>query len=156
MLLAGCSGSTTNDATVPEDGPVAEGPPPGDGPRPDAPRKEGGSRDLYPAHYITFNESLCPGIANGTKKSTLRNKHVTYVAVGEWVRLICSTSKTTFKALVTVVRHTTWGEITEEEYKADGFSSQAQMMQTMQTYYPGITLTDPATVIRWDNTSPYP
>ncbi len=114
-----------------------------------------GGKDL-PTHYITFNESLCSSVGNGSKKLTLRNKHVTYVAVGEWVKLICSTSKTTYKAQVTEVRHTTWGGITADEYTADGFSSQANMLSIMQTYYPGITLADPATVIRWDHTSPYP
>jgi hypothetical protein len=117
----------------------------------------GGSKDQATlAHYLSFNESLCSGIANGSKKLTLRNKHVTYLTVGEWIKLICSTSKTTFKAQVTEVRHTTWGGITADEYSADGFSSQANMMSIMATYYPGITLGDPATVVRWDHTAPYP
>lgn len=164
LTLAGCSGSSQTDA-LPPDGPVADGPPTtGDGPRSDGPRADGSPQkqdrrttDMpYLTHYLTFNESLCAGIGDGSKKSTLRNKHITYIVAGEWIKLICSTSKTTYKGLVTVVRLTTWGGITAEEYQADGFSSQAQMLQIMQTYYPGITLTDPATVVRWDQTQPFP
>jgi len=127
-------------------------------------KPDGGPKDQGPTgdglpylkHYLTFNESLCAGIANGTKKTTLRNNHRTDIVVGEWIRLICSTSKTTFKAQITVARLTTWGGITPQEYMADGFSSQAEMMQIMQTYYPGITLTSPATVYAWTGTAPYP
>jgi hypothetical protein len=150
---------TTDGPVVTGDGPVVIT----DGPRRDGPRSDkikvadGKSKnDLYPQRYLTFNESLCSGIADGSKKSTLRNKHVTYIVAGDWIRLICSTSKTTFKGHVTMVRLTTWGGITPAEYQADGFSSQAQMLQIMQTYYPGIALTDPATVVTWDQTSPYP
>jgi hypothetical protein len=161
LAVAGCSGSTTNDALPPDDGPVADGPStPGDGSRSDGPQPQQDKRlgDLpYLQHKLTFNESLCAGIGSGTKKSTLRNgTYWSLLVVGEWVKLECSTSKTTYKAQLTVVRVTTWGGITAEEYMADGFSSQANMMQIMQTYYPGITLTDPAMVIRWDKTSPYP
>ena len=110
----------------------------------------------YLQHYLSFNESLCPGIASGAKKITLRNGHRTGFAVGEWIKLICSTSKTTFKGQLTVIRHTTYGGITAQEYTADGFSSQADMMQGMSQYYPGITLTSPATVFRWTGTAPLP
>jgi hypothetical protein len=122
------------------------------------PPKDGGVTDGLPylQHYLSFNESLCASIGSGAKKITLRNGHDTYIAVGEWIKLICSTSKTTYKAQVTEVRHTTWGGITPQEYGDDGFSSQAQMLATMQTYYPGITLNDPATVYRWTGTAPYP
>jgi hypothetical protein len=116
-----------------------------------------GSKDLPTfAHYLSFNESLCAGVGSGSKKLTLRNKHITYLTVGEWIKLICSTSKTTYKGQVTEVRKTTWGGITADEYTADGFSSQANMLSIMQTYYPGISLSDPATVVRWDRTAPYP
>jgi len=153
---------TTPDLEVADAAAGDGSPPSGDqGKKPDSkptPAVDGaGYKDQHTyAHYLSFNESLCAGVGSGSKKLTLRNKHVTYLTVGEWIKLICSTSKTTYKGQVTEVRHTTWGGITAEEYGADGFSSQANMLEIMKTYYPGITFDDPATVVRWDNTGPYP
>jgi uncharacterized protein YqfB (UPF0267 family) len=115
-------------------------PPP---PKDDCPHK--------PTSSISFNESLCPGLASGAKTITLRNNHRSSISEGDWTKLVCSTSKTTFETQITVVRLTTWGEITAEEYKADGFSSQDNMMQIMKQYYPNITLTSNATVYRWES-----
>jgi hypothetical protein len=123
---------------------------------PPPPPEDAGPTDGLPylQNRISFNESLCASIASGAKKITLRNGHWTKIAVGEWVKLVCSSSQTTFKAQITLVRHTTWGGITEQEYKDDGFSSQSQMLQKMQEYYPGIALGDPATVFRWKDMEP--
>ncbi|MFH1131454.1 MAG: lamin tail domain-containing protein [Pseudomonadota bacterium] len=107
-----------------------------------------------PTKTISFNESLCENIANGKKKITLRDGHRTDIKENEWAKLVCSTSKTTFEGLITLVRLTTWGEITEQEYSADGFSSQDEMMQALKQYYPNITLESKATVLGWDNTTP--
>jgi Lamin Tail Domain len=130
------------DAGVPAD----QGPPPDTGGLP------------YLKNSISFNGSLCPNIANGSKKITLRNKHYYgFLQVGEWVKLKCSTSPAQyFKGQLTAVRLTTWGGITATEYMADGFKDQSQMMSIMQTYYAGITLSDKATVIRWTKTAPLP
>jgi hypothetical protein len=166
-LIAACSNGSGPqvDLTPTTDHPAVtpDGPPSSDalqdGPHADRGKAadKGKTSDLpYLQHYLSFNESLCADIASGVKKSTLRNNHVTYIVAGEWIKLICSTSKTSFKALVTMVRLTTWGGITPSEYQADGFKSQAEMMQTMQTFYPGITLSGNASVVTWDKTSPYP
>ncbi len=145
----GSPGEASSCASKPKDAGVRDGSSTKDG--------SGKLDGIKITHSLSFNESLCASITNNTKKTTLRNKHnVAGISVGEWIKLICSTSKTTFKAQVTLVRLTTWGGITAEEYMADGFSSQAQMLQIMQTYYPGITMTDPATVYAWDKSLPYP
>lgn len=106
-----------------------------------------------PTASISFNEGLCAGLASGSKKITLRNNHRTTINEGDWTKLVCSTSKTTFETQITVVRLTTWGEITAAEYKADGFSSQDNMMQIMKQYYPNITLESNATVYGWESVS---
>lgn len=110
----------------------------------------------YLKNSISFNESLCPYIANGSKKITLRNGHWTKIVVNEWVKLRCSTSGKQFKAQITQVRHTTWGGITATEYTSDGFKDQQHMITFMQQFYPGITLTDKATVFYWTGTAPLP
>lgn len=106
----------------------------------------------YLKHSISFNSSLCGGIKSGSKKITLRNNHWTWIVKGEWVYLKCGGVK--YKAQLTEVRLTTWGGITKQEYTDDGFSSQSNMMAVMKTYYPGITLSSKATVIRWAKAIP--
>lgn len=49
------------------------------------------------------------------------------------------------------VRHCTASEITEEEYKADGFSSQNDMILQMKRFYPDFCFNSETTVIRWKN-----
>ena len=117
---------------------------------------DGGTGDGLPylQHSISFKDYLCPGIESGTKKITIRNGHWDWVVAGEWVILKCSNTTKQFKAQLTMVRWTTYGGITPQEYMADGFSSQAEMLQSMSQYYPGITLSSDATVIAWKDTSP--
>jgi len=102
-----------------------------------------------PSKRLTFNEALCGALTAGTKKITIRNGHRTDVDVGDWAKLICSTSNTTFESQITVRRHTTYGEITQEEWEADGFASQSDMLEGLKVYYPDITLASDATVFRW-------
>lgn len=53
----------------------------------------------------------------------------------------------------TVLHNTTCDGITRREYTDDGFTSQAQMLSTLQKYYSCITLSSSATVIRWASPS---
>lgn len=114
----------------------------------------GGDGLPYLQHSISFKDYLCPGIESGTKKITIRNGHWDWVVAGEWVILKCSNTTKQFKAQLTMVRWTTYGGITPQEYTADGFSSQAEMLQIMSQYYPGITLSSDATVIAWKDATP--
>jgi hypothetical protein len=41
--------------------------------------------------------------------------------------------------------------VTEEEYRADGFTSREDLLSGMKKYYPNLTLESPITVIRWEN-----
>jgi hypothetical protein len=102
---------------------------------------------------IQFNPGLCPYLVAGAKNITLRNGHDTSPKVGDWARLYCTGYDMEFEALITEARHTTYGGITAQEYQDDGFQSQAEMLQIMALYYPGITLSSNATVFRWSNTT---
>ncbi len=51
----------------------------------------------------------------------------------------------------TNVVHKTLGEVTEEEWLADGFISQEDLLSGMREYYPSIELSSPVTVLFWEN-----
>ncbi|QQG45120.1 MAG: ASCH domain-containing protein [Candidatus Sungiibacteriota bacterium] len=85
----------------------------------------------------------------GSKQITIRDGHRDYRLGG--VMLCCPDKPWCVAADITVVRHTTYGEIVEEEYKADGFLSPQEMIEGMRRFYPYADFDKPATVIRWNN-----
>lgn len=99
---------------------------------------------------VRFAEHLCPRLEADSKRITLRARHRTAIAVGQWVQLVCMESGARFRARVTEVRHTTWRGITDRELADDGFAGRDRLLPIMRRYYPGIGLDDPATVYRWD------
>lgn len=90
-------------------------------------------------------------ILHGTKKISIREGHRDYRR-GK-VMLCCHLEPWAVMADITDVRHTTLKEVTEEEYKADGFENQEDMLCGMQRFYPTMTMDSPVTVIKWDNVS---
>lgn len=52
---------------------------------------------------------------------------------------------------VTNVRKCKLSEVTEEEYLADNFKDQDDLLAGMKTYYPNLTWDSIVTIIRWDN-----
>ncbi len=53
------------------------------------------------------------------------------------------------------VKHITMAEITKEEWEADGFTSQDDMLQGMKKFYSNIELGSPVTILSWNNVSGY-
>lgn len=106
-----------------------------------------------PVKTLAFDQGLCEAIGNGSRTIALRPKHSQWIAVDDWVRLVCSGDQTVHQAQVTQARLTTWGEITLDEYQAAGYASQQDMMDDKSEDYPGITLESPATVFRWTTIS---
>jgi hypothetical protein len=47
------------------------------------------------------------------------------------------------------VRHTTLDMVTEEEFNADGFKDQEDMLDSLIEYYPDLTMESEVTIIRW-------
>lgn len=88
-------------------------------------------------------------ILDGRKKITIREGHRDY-RNGK-AMLCCHLEPWAVMAEITNVRHTTLREVTEEEYVADGFESQDDLLLGMQRFYPNMTTDSPVTVIRWDN-----
>ena len=48
------------------------------------------------------------------------------------------------------VKHTTLESVTEEEYKADGFSKPQKLINGLRKFYPDLIWEDEVTVIRWE------
>lgn len=53
----------------------------------------------------------------------------------------------------TNIVHKTLGEVTEEEWLADGFTGQEDLLSGMREYYPNIELNSPVTILFWKNVS---
>lgn len=84
-------------------------------------------------------------LLTGTKKISIREGHRDYKP-GPGV--ICDPVDSFVVGVTfTNVAHKTLGEITEEEWLADGFVSQADLLTGMRQYYPNIDLTSPVTVL---------
>lgn len=49
------------------------------------------------------------------------------------------------------VRKCKLSEVTQEEWEADGFVSQEDLLTGMRIFYPDITLESTVTIIRWEN-----
>lgn len=82
------------------------------------------------------------------KKITIREGHRDYtngpVLVG------CPNLDWCVMRNIVDVRHTTLECVKEEEYIADGFETDEDMMDGLKIYYPNIKWDSPVTVIRWE------
>lgn len=67
------------------------------------------------------------------------------------VMLCCHVVPWAVLAEITSVRHCILREVTEEEWKNDGFFSQDGLLRGLQRFYSHMTLDSPVTVIRWQN-----
>ena len=102
---------------------------------------------LY-ALLITPNHRMRTNIIYREKTITIREGHRDY-RPGP-VMICCHLVPWAVMADITNVRHCTLCEITQEEYEADGFNSQDDMLQGMQRFYPNMTLDSPVTIIIWE------
>lgn len=89
-------------------------------------------------------------ILSGKKKISIREGHRDY-QVGKPVMLCCHIVPWVVMADVISVRHCTLGEVTEEEYRDDGFETQEELLVGLQQFYPDMTPDSPVTVICWEN-----
>uniref|UniRef100_A0A831YPZ1 ASCH domain-containing protein n=1 Tax=candidate division WWE3 bacterium TaxID=2053526 RepID=A0A831YPZ1_UNCKA len=65
--------------------------------------------------------------------------------------LCCPDDPWCVKAEITKVRHCLLFEVTEEEWRADGFTSREELLEGMRHFYPHLTWESAVTVIYWDN-----
>lgn len=76
------------------------------------------------------------------------------VAKGE---LLLFDHHTPFIAMVDIVyfRYCRLGDVTSEEYQADGYNTQEELLADLQRYYPTVTLDSVVTVIKYANVRGY-
>lgn len=53
------------------------------------------------------------------------------------------------------VKHILLSEVSPEEWEADGFVSQEDMLEKLKKFYPNINLDSPVTILFWENVRGY-
>ncbi len=103
---------------------------------------------LY-ALLIASDPKMRLNLLLGIKQISIREGHRDYKP-GPGV--ICDPSDSFVVGVTfTNVVHKTLSEVTENEWLADGFTSQEDLLLGMREYYPSIELTSPVTVLFWEN-----
>jgi len=97
---------------------------------------------------IASDPQMKINIMTGYKNITIREGQRDY-HLGD-VILFDEKDSWVVRAKIIDIQHKTMSQITEAEWRADGFVSQKDMMKRMKRFYPKITLESPVTVVRWD------
>ncbi len=103
---------------------------------------------LY-ALLIAPDEKMRHDAETGKKLITIREGHRDYRK--GLCMLCCHLVPWAVMVEITEVRYCTAGEVTEEEYRANGYGSAEEMLADLQKYYPHLSWDSPVTVIRWKN-----
>jgi len=90
-------------------------------------------------------------ILTGEKRITIREGHRDY-RLGQ-VMISCHLMPFAVMAEIIEVRHCKLKEVTKEEWKNDGFTSQEDLLEGLRKFYPSINLDSPVTVIKWGKIS---
>ncbi len=88
-------------------------------------------------------------ILSGKKKITIREGYRDYYEGPTMI--CCHIQPWAVQVDITDVYHVALGEVEAEDFEADGFSSQLDLLHGLRKYYPGIDYQSPVTVIHWDN-----
>ena len=99
------------------------------------------------ALLIAPDEGMRHRVETGAKTITIREGHRDYRP--GLVMLCCHLVPWAVQAEITDVRHCALRDVTEDEWLADGFDSQADLLMQMRRFYPKLALDSDVTVIRW-------
>ena len=102
---------------------------------------------------IAPDSKMRSDIHYGIKTITIREGHRDHKPGP--VLIACHVEPWAVMADITSVRHCVLDEVTEEEYRADGFVSKADMLAGMKRFYSSMTMESPVTVLRWSNARGY-
>lgn len=102
------------------------------------------------ALLLSPNPKMWQAAERGEKLISIREGYRDY-RVDETLMICCHIRDCAFMATVTGVNHCTLGQVTEEEWVADGFTSQADLLAGLREFYPNMTLDSGVTVLRWSN-----
>jgi len=102
---------------------------------------------------IANDPQMCFNVMTGTKRISIREGHRDYqkgaVLIGNPDIAFIVT------ATITEVKHVLLSEVTAEEWIADGFISQDDMLAKLREFYPSINLDSPVTILFWENVRGY-
>jgi len=101
------------------------------------------------ALLISPDKKMRTKIVNEEKKITIRAGYRDYQEGP--IILCCHLEPWAVFATIIKVRRCLLKNVTEAEYRADGFATQREMLAGLRKYYPKMTLNSPVTVIYWDN-----
>ncbi len=100
------------------------------------------------ALLIADDPQMRLNILLGRKKISIREGHRDYKP---GLGVICDPEDSWVVGVTfTQVIHKILGEVTQEEWEADGFTSQENLLSGMRHYYPNIEFSSPVTVLYWD------
>ncbi len=103
---------------------------------------------LY-AILIAQDTQMRENVLSEKKQITIREGHRDYK---EGTALVCCHLEPWAVMVdITGVRYCTLSEVTKEEYNADGFRTQEDLLNGMRKFYPKIDYTSPVTVVKWNN-----
>jgi len=98
---------------------------------------------------IMADDDMIQATFDGRKCITIREGHRDY-SPGPVLIADKDLTKAIMKK-ITNVRHTTIGELTQEELHDDGFTDWRSAVNCLSQWYPNITWRSEVTVIRWEN-----
>ena len=104
---------------------------------------------LY-ALLVAPDHRMRTDILYGGKSISIREGHRDYKP-GHPVMLCCHIVPWAVMADITSVQHCTLREVTKEDYQAEGFHTQKDLLNGLKRFYPAMTLDSPVTVICWTN-----
>ena len=99
------------------------------------------------ALLIAPDEGMRYDVETGLKTITIREGHRDYRP--GLVMLCCHLVPWAVQAEITDVRHCALRDVTEDEWRDDGFVSQDDLLTRMRRFYPKLGLDSDVTVIRW-------
>jgi hypothetical protein len=100
------------------------------------------------ALLISPDYKMRDAIHRHKKEITIREGHRDYHEGPCW--LMCHILPWAVKVNIIEVRHCAAGEITKEEWEADGFAHYDDMIRGMKKYYPSFNNESSVTVIKWE------
>ncbi len=113
--------------------------------------------DLIPVQQALElgTEKMAEDAFEGVKCVSIRPGHRDYTEGGVLVLYYWGTvddpTSATIRASITSVRHCTIGDVPEQDWRDDGFTSPDDLLAGLNVFYDGkLTFESPATVIRWD------
>jgi len=108
----------------------------------------------HPLQALLIADEYKEDVIIGKKKISIREGLRNYIA-GQPLMICDSETSFCVKTDLKKVRHCKAEAVTEQEYRADNYSSSEEMLKDLQRFYPNFTSESYVTILSWDNVSGY-